>query len=588
MKQHIRVIRILLFCMVILPACFLAILVFKYSVNLPFWDQWEIAHLFEKISQGNLAFKDLITQHNESRIFFPRLIFIGLAYLTHWDVRYEMVVIFFLACIVSFNLYWLSRSTINGSQTQILLMTLMSNLLIFSPIQYENWLWGFQITIFLSIACVITCISVAYSKLNLKTKFLICLCLCTISTFSSSIGIVSWIVVFPVIAMSELKQKRDRNKVKWLIIGWIVGCALNVILYFYNYRKPIQHPSFNEVFINPEEAMHFFLSFLGSPLGFAKLNVAITLGLLAISLWLLLNIYFLKISKKDPTLLYRIKGWLMIGIYAVISALLSTFGRLGFGVSYSLLSRYTSFSVYLIVSLFYIAVIFVKHLNLRRNFWISKKLISIVSSFLIIVFIFLQIKTSIYAIKKVENLRRERLAGKASLLFINILPKNEGLKEYLYISIENKKDTVNVINKLGFLKSGLLNSNMIKDIKGAIKLGLNYGYFDSLEEINNNTYIASGWAVLPEREEPADAVILAYENSEYESTIFTLAYKKTQRPDLLNIYNNSSYLHSGWKKTFSLSELPRGIIKITAWAFDSNSGKAFKLNRTHIVHNFRL
>jgi hypothetical protein len=40
----------------------------------------------------------VISQHNESRKVFPRLIFLGLADLTGWDIRAELAVIVALVC----------------------------------------------------------------------------------------------------------------------------------------------------------------------------------------------------------------------------------------------------------------------------------------------------------------------------------------------------------------------------------------------------------------------------------------------------------------------------------------------------------
>ena len=99
--------------LVILPAVVMGILIMTYSVNIPYWDQWNLMpQLFIKVSQNSLSWQDLIAQHNESRKLFPRLIFLGLAYLTNWDVRYEMLAIFLLACLISLNIYRLNRLTV--------------------------------------------------------------------------------------------------------------------------------------------------------------------------------------------------------------------------------------------------------------------------------------------------------------------------------------------------------------------------------------------------------------------------------------------------------------------------------------------
>ena len=118
-------------------------------------------------------------------IFYPKiicpksavcslLIFIGLAYLTNWDVRYEMLVIFLLTCIISLNVYCLSRLTLRSNFITVLFLLAISNLLIFSPAQYENWLWGIQVVVYIPIACLTGYLVIAKKKLSLRTKLIIC------------------------------------------------------------------------------------------------------------------------------------------------------------------------------------------------------------------------------------------------------------------------------------------------------------------------------------------------------------------------------------------------------------------------------
>ncbi|MEM1172355.1 MAG: hypothetical protein AAGJ08_25575, partial [Cyanobacteria bacterium P01_H01_bin.35] len=138
----------------------MGILIITYSVNIPYWDQWNLMpQLFIKISQNSLSWQDLIAQHNESRKLFPRLIFLGLAYLTNWDVRYEMLAIFFSACLVSLNIYRLNRLTVKFNIFPSLLIAFLANILIFSAIQYDNWFWGIQLVVFMPIVCITTAIS---------------------------------------------------------------------------------------------------------------------------------------------------------------------------------------------------------------------------------------------------------------------------------------------------------------------------------------------------------------------------------------------------------------------------------------------
>ena len=162
--------KIPILCLIFLPVLLMGICILKYSVNFPFSDQWPLAIMFEKIYSNNLSFSDLFSQFRKSRKFFPRLIFIGLAYLKNWDVRYEMLVIFLLTCIISLNVYCLSRLTLRSNFITVLFLLAISNLLIFSPAQYENWLWGIQVVVYIPIACLTGCLVITKKKIELKNK----------------------------------------------------------------------------------------------------------------------------------------------------------------------------------------------------------------------------------------------------------------------------------------------------------------------------------------------------------------------------------------------------------------------------------
>ena len=119
--------------------------ILRYGVDVPYWDQWEYVGFFDHLSKGTLTLKELFSQHNEYRQLFPNIIFVCLGRLTNWNVRYEMIVIFGMAVIVSFNIFRLSELTIKGSKWKKYLLLILANLLIFSPAQFENWLFGVQI-----------------------------------------------------------------------------------------------------------------------------------------------------------------------------------------------------------------------------------------------------------------------------------------------------------------------------------------------------------------------------------------------------------------------------------------------------------
>ena len=50
------------------PIALLIGFVSRFSVNVPFWDQWGLVNLFDKVGAGSASFGDFFAQHNEHRI----------------------------------------------------------------------------------------------------------------------------------------------------------------------------------------------------------------------------------------------------------------------------------------------------------------------------------------------------------------------------------------------------------------------------------------------------------------------------------------------------------------------------------------
>src|SRR6185503_18468961 len=153
------------------PAILLAVLLPQYWVDVPQYDEWDSVTLFEHLHQGSLTVGLLFVQANEYRQFFPNLIFVALGKLTHWDLRYEMILVFIAVCLISLNVRRLASRTTEANETQFAVLLLVANLIIFSLTQYENWWQAQQLVYYVPILCVTTCILVASSRLGSLPKF---------------------------------------------------------------------------------------------------------------------------------------------------------------------------------------------------------------------------------------------------------------------------------------------------------------------------------------------------------------------------------------------------------------------------------
>ncbi len=181
-----------------IPALLLFVQIVQNWVNIPYWDEWElIARLRLALAAGNLGPLDLFAQHNDSRFALPQLLLLPLARLTHWDVRAEMLVIFATVCAISVLLWFLFGEIKNLPRWARVACLLVCNCLLFSPIQYETWLWGINFSLVLP--PLISSDLAANKSLgrSLPAKVGWNILLCVASTFSNANGMGNWLLAFP-------------------------------------------------------------------------------------------------------------------------------------------------------------------------------------------------------------------------------------------------------------------------------------------------------------------------------------------------------------------------------------------------------
>lgn len=571
-----RFVRLVAFCLTLTPAALLAVLITQYSVDFPQWDQWDYVKFFQKLSLHTLTFADLFAQVNEYRQFFPNLVFVALGRLTRWDQRYEMWALFLLACLIAFNVYRLARLTFKGDHRWRVLLLFIANLLIFSPVQYPNWLQGQQLEYYVPIACVTTCILVAHSRLRPSARFLICACLAAISTFSSANGVVCWIVVLPVLLIASLDRIPARG---WLVAAWIAGLFSSAALYLHGYHKPGWSPSPLTAFSSPVRALVYFLIFIGGPLGLERGPVGTFMGVLLLALFAVACFLVVRF-RDDETFVRRVTPWLMVGAYSILTGVMTTIGRVGLGINQSIITtRYIGYSVYLVVSLVFLMPLIREKLSREAAFLNPRRLTQLTAGAAVALLLW-QPLMLVKGIAGMREMRLKLLQAKASVLLINYVPDPE-LVHNLYPNLSFLAAQANILDKLGYLRPGLVRSNKLQDFEGDRTWGNVYGSLDKAE-MHDNSYAVSGVATLPYRREAPDAVLLAYEQTNGDCIVFGLTHPKLSTSESRNPFTRRSDSQP-WDFSGPVDRLPSRPAKLTAWAFDANTARAYRLAGSYVI-----
>lgn len=317
---------------VLIPMVLLSAMIIRWGVHVPFWDQWEMVPLFQKHTAGTLHFSDFWAQHNEHRILFPNLIMYGLAQLTHWDPYYEVVVNLVLGLGAIWVAICLLKRTI-ASRSVYILSSLFAAWLILSPIQWENWLWGWQIEWFLSVLMVLLVLWCLSAKKITLPFFVGALAAATVATYSLANGLV-------ILGLGLVILVIKRVNWSW-IAAWAVAAATEIFLYYLHYINPAYHPSKTLFLHEPRAFVHYVLSYLGAPLS-PHYEQSHWIGLALVLIFSASCLYIWRYKRQLLT--SDLLPWVALAAYGVAGGVLTAISRLGLGVEQSYSSRYTTIS----------------------------------------------------------------------------------------------------------------------------------------------------------------------------------------------------------------------------------------------------
>ncbi len=549
------------------PAILLAVLLPQYWVDVPQYDEWDSVTLFEHLSQGSLTIGLLFKQVNEYRQFFPNVMFVALGKLTHWDLRYEMILVFVAACLISLNVRRLATLTSQATAIQFAMLIFAANLIIFSLTQYENWWQAQQLVYYMPVLCVTTCIIVAFSRFRTVSKFTLCAALSFVSMFSSANGMVCWIVVLPLLTFTE--WPRSRRLVMWLSGAWIVAAVLCVPLYLYDYHKPWWTPSPSTGLHQPWRAFVYFLGFVGGPLGLERARLSIAAGAVMMVGFCAVCLYLIK--RRDRDLIERASGWLVIAGYSLVTAVMTTVGRVGLATGPAQVPRYLGFSVYFLLALIFLAYIVGQDMQQRsgRTHLLRPNPLSFAT--MLVLFVYQPFMLAL-SYRQMDAWQTRLLQAKASILLINQLPDTR-LTKILYPNVQFLAEKANALDRLGLLRPHLIQTRDVTTLRYDDTTSPS-GYAFPIQETPEG-YVVRGVCKFNQR--GPHAIILSYDNGDRREIAFAMTHP-VKRP--ASVFDGVA-LEGAWTVSFAAEQVPqstRARVTVRAWGFDAVTGRTYPVS----------
>jgi hypothetical protein len=544
-------------------------------VPVPYWDEWDSpGKQLAAFYRGNLSFADLFSQHNESRTFFPRLVYLALFLPGGWDVRSCMVATFILVCAGSAGLYQVARRT-NPSHGAALWMFAVMNLLLFSPRQYENFLYAIMGEVFTPPCALILAILVNLSNLTFKWKALVNAALALISTYTFANGMLLWALAFPLGITSGLRPEEARSRRFWRMVYALIGAA-SVSCYFLTYR----HPPLSPPFVSPLERLpallHFFFFWIGSlfragdPALCGAVVVLLFGGLAAVA-----------ISQGRRTGEWRAHyPWLILGCYPLISGGIVAMGRLGFGYFMAGDVRYavsTAFFYIAVVGLGFSVYPQAKRRPLKSGIALSAAIVLLV------------ILLSLWAItfKKERRflpiLTAVRQHSLLVLRWSEAIPQNPEIALLSPYPLADVVAITRILAEHDALRPRLVSQKLVAavnaqpDTKDASAGTLEAAKFEAGE------LSFHGWARVPDQDRPADCIVLGFEaDGKWEP--FCVVETGGNRPDVQQL-GSAALKRSGFSGGIRSANFPRGETILKAWAIDLQNQRAFPIFGEASVQN---
>ncbi len=203
------------------PFFILTLLALQHFVDVPRWDIWEFVTLVEKYKGGTLTPGDLWAPHNTHRPMTGRALLLANVVLTRWNHWFDLGMVL-TAAALQLVVVALFVARTQGRETRVHPASLVVvALFLFSLMQWENWLQGWQVLLLVGALSVIAALLVLCDGRSTWSR----LCLAAGLGFLGTASFQSCLLVWPLGALAIVARRdqawRSRLAV-WLIISTVV------------------------------------------------------------------------------------------------------------------------------------------------------------------------------------------------------------------------------------------------------------------------------------------------------------------------------------------------------------------------------
>src|SRR5262245_9729611 len=255
--------RVILVAVALIPPALVVREVVRFATPIPFWDQWDFIPLLLDTECGRWRWDLLWAQSNEHRLLVPRLLWLAMALPTRWDIRWELAANLVLALGIVGLLTLLAHRTLRSTASwATAAIGLAASALTFSIASYENWFWGWQLQIFLTVLVVAWIAERLACWKGTQRGILPILGAALIAPFTFATGLPLLVLVPATLLLCGVGPARSRRALM------VAGCTgVVAALYLQGFVHPPSHSSPRLVLERPKDYAAYVLTYIGGPLG---------------------------------------------------------------------------------------------------------------------------------------------------------------------------------------------------------------------------------------------------------------------------------------------------------------------------------
>ncbi len=566
--------RLLMAAALAVPALAMLAMILAFSVDIPYWDEWETpGMLYEQMAEGAVRPEEWTRFHNEARIPIPKMVYALVGRTAGWRVRGFMVAGWLLALFTGGLVVRRLPFRLSSRRGVSLAAAAAMALLLFTPAQIENQLWGFQWILFIPALLLAASHEVRQLRLHPVLTAGLCALLAFVATFSFANGMLCWLLGFPFGAwwLSRSWAFRPRLRQPEVAGSLLYGtaAAISIALYFHGYVKPGYHPPLSDALLHPGRGALYFLTWLGAP--YLPLSAPATqaawfgAGIALLAAAAFFHAARTLVRRRDPADIAPLQPWIEWMAYGLASGLITTLGRSGFGIAQASSSRYASFAVWVVIG----SAGLVASLPPRAGS-ASAARPPVRSWGIVLAALLLAVLSWRDRLPAFEARRSQQLQNLLTLRLAPHAPRNP-LWPDLFIS--DIRPRLLHLHRAGFFRFDLVGDWLPGKLLQPDGDGA--GWFHLDREPNGRLHV-HGWAMLPPTGASADAVLLCRRTGEGDWAVVTGLRVQFERPDVVSALDNNQLLRSGFSRRFD--NLPAGPEETYAmFVLDETEQRVYRL-----------